>query len=338
MPDKLNIVILGASGFVGAELIQFCLNHPNIEIQALSANSSAGQDIKIDQVKNIYKKYQFIDDINFDFTNFIFNCLPNNMMHSLMYQIPKHIRIIDLSADFRLDKKDDYKKWYKFNHNSYNECNNFTYGLSELKRKEISQSKHIANPGCYATSTLLPLIPLVKNELINDDIIIDSKSGYSGAGKTKKTEDLIKEVDENIKSYGVGDHSHISEINQEINKSRDEINIEIFFSANLIPVKSRILSNIYIKPIKDVKFDQIYNCLEESFKNEHFVTLLPKNTIPITKDVINTNKLILGLKKGYKDDTYCIVSVLDNLIKGAAGQAIQNFNIMNNFDEKLGIE
>ena len=152
MPDKLNIVILGASGFVGAELIQFCLNHPNIEIQALSANSSAGQDIKIDQVKNIYKKYQFIDDINFDFTNFIFNCLPNNMMHSLMYQIPKHIRIIDLSADFRLDKKDDYKKWYKFNHNSYNECNNFTYGLSELKRKEISQSKHIANPGCYATN------------------------------------------------------------------------------------------------------------------------------------------------------------------------------------------
>ena len=338
MPDQLNVSILGASGFVGTELIQFCFNHPNINIQSLSANSVAGQDVKIEGLENITKKYQVIEDIDFSNIDFIFNCLPNTKLHNLMKKIPNNIRIIDLSADFRLDDIKDYKQWYEFDHISMNEKANFTYGLSEFKRLQIKNSKHVSNPGCYATSVLFPLIPLVKEGLIKNNIIIDAKSGYSGAGKTKKTEDLIKEVSENIKTYGVGDHKHIAEINQEINKSKENIDIKVFFSANLIPVKRGILSNIYISQTNGKTFEEIYDCLKEYFKSENFIKVLPVNSIPITKDVVNTNNMIIGLKKGYKDDIFCIVSVLDNLVKGAAGQAIQNFNIMNEYKENLGIE
>ncbi len=338
MSETINISILGASGFVGAELIKLCLNHPNININSMSANSQAGQKIKIDTSIELDKKYCLIDEIDFNKIDYVFNCLPNVKLHSLVNSLPNHLKIIDLSADFRLDDIKDYKNWYGFDHDSSKFNENFIYGLSELNRNEIKHAMNIANPGCYATSALIPLLPLLEKNIIkNDNIIIDAKSGYSGAGKTKKTEDLKAEVNENIKTYGVGDHKHIAEINQEIKKTSKMNNSEVFFSANLIPVERGILSNIYISPNNGVSFDDIYNCLYNTYKSEVYVDVLEPNEIPITKDVVNTNKVILGLKKGYKKDIFCIVSVLDNLLKGAAGQAIQNFNIMNNFDEFLGI-
>ena len=339
MSDLINIAILGASGFVGGELIKLCANHRHINIKSLSANSLAGHDAKIKNKDISHLKYQLIEDIDFKNIDFIFNCLPNKKMHLLIKNLPSNIRIIDLSADFRLDEVKDYETWYNFIHNSGNKIKEFTYGLSELNRNKIKDSKNISNPGCYATSVLVPLLPLIKNNLIKvENIIIDAKSGYSGAGKTTKTKDLLKEVKENIKTYGVGDHSHISEINQEMTKLNSNKLIEVFFSANLIPVERGILSNIYISPRENVDFDDLYNCLDVQFKNEIFVSLLPENEIPVTKDVVNTNKIIIGLKKGYKSNVFCIVSVLDNLVKGAAGQAMQNFNIMNNFNEGLGIQ
>ena len=338
MSDLLNVVILGASGFVGTDLVHLCLRHPNIKVQSLSANSLAGKDIKIEGIENIAKQYQLIEEIDFGNIDFIFNCLPNLKLHNLIKKIPSSIRIIDLSADFRLDNYEDYKQWYSFDHMAMKEKENFTYGLSEFKREEIKSSKHVSNPGCYATSVLVPLIPLVRKGLIKDNIIIDAKSGYSGAGKIKKTEDLLNDVEENIKTYGVGDHNHIAEINQEINKSKKESNIKVFFSANLIPVKRGILSNIYISQSKGITFEEIHSCLVNFFKSENFIKVLPLNSIPMTRDIVDTNNLIIGLKKGYKDDMFCIVSALDNLLKGAAGQAMQNFNIMNGYNESLGIE
>jgi len=337
--DTINISILGASGFVGAELIKLCLNHPNINISSMSANNQAGQKIKIDKTLELDEKYSLIDEIDFKNVDYVFNCLPNIKLHSLINSLPNNLRIIDLSADFRLDDISEYKNWYGFEHSSSETNEKFVYGLSELKRKDIKNSMNIANPGCYATSVLVPLIPLLeKNMIKNDNIIIDAKSGYSGAGKTKKTEDLKLEVNENIKTYGVGDHKHIAEINQEIKKASKMNNSEVFFSANLIPVERGILSNIYINPSKGVSFEDVYSCLYNAYKSEKYINILNQNEIPITKDVVNTNKVILGLKKGYKEDVYCIVSVLDNLLKGAAGQAMQNFNIMNNFNESLGID
>ena len=338
MSKSLNISILGASGFVGTELIKLCLNHPYIIIDSMSANNQAGKKIILDDSVNLDVKYKLINEIDFNKIDYIFNCLPNINLHSLINSLPNHLRIIDLSADFRLDNIDDYKKWYEFEHKSIVKNNSFIYGLSELNRKKIKNSHNVANPGCYASSVLFPLLPLLDSQLIqSNNIIVDSKSGYSGAGKTKKTEELKIEVNENIKTYGVGDHKHIAEINQEMKKISADDDIGVFFSANLIPVERGILSNIYIRPNNGISYDEIYSCLQSVYKDEKYINILERNEIPTTKDVVTSNKIIIGLKKGYKEDMFCIVSALDNLLKGAAGQAIQNFNIMNDFDESLGI-
>ena len=331
-----NIIILGASGFVGRELINMCINHPDISIVGLSANDSIGEKIdfnSLNQNDSSHLNYERISEIDFSNADFVFNCLPNECLHNLVKQFPENIRIIDLSSDFRLKNDQDYLSWYKFEHQSTNIIKDFHYGLTEFNRESIKKSRHIANPGCYATSVLMPLTALMQKELIKSkNIIVDAKSGYSGAGKVKNADQLLEEVNENIKSYGVGDHKHIAEINQELTDINEGTDVNIFFSANLIPVKRGILSNIYIQP-NNSSSEEIYDALVEKFENERFVSVLPINEIPVTKDVVGTNNLIIGVKKGYMDDIICIVSSLDNLLKGAAGQAIQNFNIMNNIDE-----
>tara|TARA_B100001250_G_scaffold352435_1_gene325191 strand:+ start:357 stop:1373 length:1017 start_codon:yes stop_codon:yes gene_type:complete len=335
-----NIVILGASGFVGNELINMCINHPKINIIGLSANMSAGEKINFDQIKeqnNTELFYQKIDEIDFSNVDFIFNCLPNEQLHKIIRKFPNYVRVIDLSIDFRLNAEQDYLDWYNFEHDNLKLVEDFKYGLTELNRSQIKRSKHIANPGCYATSVLIPLTILVEQQAIRtDNIIIDAKSGFSGAGKTKDKEQLLREVYENIKTYGVGDHKHIAEINQELTIHNKKEKVEVFFSANLIPVERGILSNIYINPI-NLSANEIHNILSNRFKDEAFIEIFPLNEIPSTKEVVGTNKLIIGVKKGYKSDTICIVSALDNLVKGAAGQAMQNFNIMNMIDEKTAL-
>ena len=335
-----NIVIYGASGYVGQELLKLCANHPEINISGLSANSSVGQDIDF-ELKDKRKtkiKFEKIENIDLSNVDFVFNCLPNNQMHKVINSIASNTRIIDLSIDFRLKNLSDYKKWYEFNHASNSKIVEFHYGLTEFNRDKIRLSKHIANPGCYATSVLTPLLALVEANLIDfKNIIVDAKSGYSGAGKTKTKQSLIDEVNENIKSYGIGDHKHIAEINQELSKFSLGENCEIFFSANLIPVERGILSNIYLE-CNDNKTDDIYKTIKNRFSEEEFIKVLNMNQIPETKDVINTNNLLIGIKKGYKSNMICIVSVIDNLLKGAAGQAMQNFNVMNDFAENLGIK
>ena len=331
-----NIAILGASGFVGNELINMSINHPEINIVGLSANMSAGEKINFDRIKKQSKielYYKKIDEIDFSNVDFIFNCLPNEQLHKIIKDFPSDIRVIDLSIDFRLNKEQDYLNWYKFKHNNLDLVKDFKYGLTELNRTQIKNAKYIANPGCYATSVLIPLSILLQQQAINtENIIIDAKSGYSGAGKTKDKDQLLKEVYENIRTYGVGDHKHIAEINQELTIHNKEKNVEVFFSANLIPVERGILSNIYINPL-NLSAEEIHKILSDRFKNEAFIEIIPLNKIPNTKEVVGTNKLIIGVKKGYKNDTICIVSVLDNLVKGAAGQAMQNFNVMNTIDE-----
>ena len=334
-----NVVILGASGFVGYEIIRMCLMHSDINIIALSAIRAAGESPNLDKMQDNQKvslKYQKLDEINFNDVDYIFNCLPNKSLYKITDLFSNRVRLIDLSADFRLDKPDDYLTWYGFQHDNLNLIDEFQYGLTEIYRDKIKVSKHIANPGCYATSVLMPLIELVKNDLIDaDSIIVDSKSGYSGAGKTNDPQSLMLEVKETIKTYGVGDHKHIAEINQEISRNINN-NTEIFFSANLIPVERGILSNIYVE-LKNSSHKEVHETLSMRFKNEPFIEIMPLDTFPSTKDVIGTNNLVIGVKKGYKDNRICIVSALDNLIKGAAGQAIQNFNVMNEFEETKGI-
>ena len=333
-----NVAILGASGFVGHEIVKICLKHPYIKIEALSANKSAGEIFQIQDSTGMQAplKYTKYEDINFSSIDHVFNCLPNESLHKKNDLLKSDISIIDLSVDFRLDDKNEYVNWYGFEHDNMDVNNQFLYGLSEFKREEIRKSRRIANPGCYATSILIPLIELIKHNAIKtDDIVIDSKSGYSGAGKTKGKEELIREVKENITTYGIGDHKHIAEINQELTKINNVVT-KVFFAANILPVERGILSNIYIDT-NGTSQKEIYNILHERFKEEYFIQLLPMNEIPSTKDVVSTNNLVIGLKKGYKENKLCIVSALDNLLKGAAGQAIQNFNLMYDYDEILGL-
>ena len=335
MSNIMNISILGASGYVGSEMIHLCLKHPNIKIESLSGNETAGLNVSkvIPGLRDsLDLSFKSLDQIDFNNTDFIFSCLPHAELQSNFSKLPNNIKLIDLSADFRLKDSQDYNKWYGFTHNHPKKLNEFIYGLTEFNREKIKAANYIANPGCYPTSILMPLIPLLKNKIISgDNIIIDSKSGYSGAGKSKKTENIFAEVNENIKSYGIGDHRHTAEINQELSNFSDDL-VNVFFSANLIPVNRGILSNIYIN-FDANKQNEIYECLEDTFAKEEFVTLLPINEVPSTREVIGSNKLSIGVKRGYKDDLLCIVSVIDNLLKGAAGQAIQNFNLMNGFDE-----
>ena len=339
MSNFINISILGASGYVGSEMIHLCLKHPNIKIQSLSANETAGEHVSkaIPGLRDTLDlKFSKLDEMNFTNIDFIFSCLPHAELQASLHKIPETVKIIDLSADFRLKKSDDYEKWYDFKHTHPDRLSEFVYGLTEFNRDKIRSAKYIANPGCYPTSILIPLIPLLKNKVINNNnIIIDAKSGYSGAGKSKKTENIFAEVNENIKSYGIGDHRHIAEINQELSiVSGDAINV--FFSANLIPVNRGILSNIYLT-IDANKQNEIYDCLEKSFVNENFISLLPLNEVPATREVVGSNRVSIGVKRGYKDDLLCIVSVIDNLLKGAAGQAMQNFNLMNEFNETTAL-
>ena len=334
-----NVAILGASGFVGQEIIKICLNHPHVKIVALSANKSAGETVQIHDSVGIQipLKYKSYEDINFSSIDYVFNCLPNENLHKRSDLLKSDISIIDLSVDFRLDDKNEYENWYGFKHGNFEVNDEFQYGLTEFNRNKIKKCKHIANPGCYATSILTPLIELIKqNAIKTDDIVIDSKSGYSGAGKTKGKKELIKEVNENIRTYGIGDHKHIAEINQELSKIKN-IQTEVFFAANILPVERGILSNIYIDT-NEVSQNDIYDILQKRFNDEHFIQLLPMNEIPSSREVVGTNNLVIGLKKGYKENKLCIVSVLDNLVKGAAGQAVQNFNLMNDYDERLGLE
>ncbi len=335
-----NIAILGASGFVGNELISMCINHPEINIAGLSANRSAGEQINLEDIKKKNKSelyYKKIDEIDFSNIDFVFNCLPNEQFYKIIKDLPSELSVIDLSIDFRLNNKKDYLDWYKFKHDNPDLIEDFKYGLTEMNRSQIKRAKHISNPGCYATSVLIPLTILVQEKAIRtDNIIIDAKSGYSGAGKTKGKHQLLKDVHENIKTYGVGDHKHIAEINQELTIHNDGKNVEVFFSANLIPVERGILSNIYISPV-ELSAEEIQKILYDKFKDEAFIKTLPLNEIPNTREVVGTNNLIIGVKKGYKNDTICIVSVLDNLVKGAAGQAMQNFNLMNEMDEGIAL-
>ena len=227
--------------------------------------------------------------------------MPNENLHKRSDLLKSDVSIIDLSVDFRLDDKNDYENWYGFKHGNFEVNDEFQYGLTEFNRNKIKKCKHIANPGCYATSILIPLIELIKqNAIKTDDIVIDSKSGYSGAGKTKGKKELIKEVNENIRTYGIGDHKHIAEINQELSKIKN-IQTEVFFAANILPVERGILSNIYFDT-NEVSQNDIYDILQKRFNDEHFIQLLPMNEIPSSREVVGTNNLVIGLKKGYKEN------------------------------------
>ena len=338
---KLKVLIAGSTGYIGIQLIKLLSKHKNVLIKYLCGNTSVGKKIsyfdkslKLTKLPNIVKFNKlFLKNVDL-----VFTALPNGEAQDISKHLLKNNVLIDLAADFRLEKAHTYLKWYKQKHRAVSKIKNSIYALPELNLNKIKKFNIISCPGCYPTSILIPLIPLMKKNLINlKNIIIDSKSGYSGAGRQVHKQYANKNLYESLSAYGVGFHRHNSEIEQEMNKvTKKKFNFT--FIPHLAPMFRGILTTIYIDSYKKYGIDKIHKCLNQYYKNKIFVKVLKKNTLISTNDVINTNNCYLSVCKTKNKNKYIILSAIDNLIKGGAGQAIQNMNIKFNFAESLGLK
>jgi len=337
---KLNALIAGSTGYIGIQLIKLLIKHPNIKIKYLCGKSSLGKSInsfdKTIKKKNLPKIIKFNNKL-LNEVDLIFTALPNEESQIISNNLlPKNI-LIDLSADFRLKSSKEYLKWYKIKHNSKKNIKNSIYSLPEFSKKMIKKYKIISCPGCYPTSILLPLLPIIKSNLINPNhVIIDSKSGYSGAGKGVHKKFANKNLYESLCAYGVGFHRHNSEIQQELNYQTGR-KIKFTFTPHISPMFRGILSTIYVDLKKNSSINKINSKLKNFYKKDYFVKIKPINKFISTNDVINTNFCHISVCKSKFKNKIIILSSIDNLIKGGAGQAVQNINNYFGFDIKKGL-
>ena len=321
MKFRLNIAIFGATGYTGIELIRLLKFHKKVDIKYLISKKNFNKKISDFYPALEFEKYSKLikfSQVDWKDLDVIFLCLPTNESKKILKKIPKHVCIIDLSNDFRL--------------NSFS-SNKWIYGLADHWNDFYNSNKNtanISNPGCYATSILSPLIPLLKNNFIKkDDIVVDSKSGITGAGKQNVVENLFSEISQSIKPYKIANHKHLVELESCIAK------FNISFTPHVIPINRGISSNIYVKLEKGINLKKINNY----FKKNSFIFLkkLNSNKIPLIKDVVGTNYCFFNIFQDRIKNRLIIISVLDNLIKGAAGQAIHNMNLRFNFKEDEGL-
>jgi N-acetyl-gamma-glutamyl-phosphate reductase len=338
-----KISIVGASGYTGKELIKILLNHHLVSISHITSESNSGSKLEDvhpefrNMTNLVFEKYN-LEKIVKD-SDIVFLALPHGKSIDIAGQLLKHKKmVIDLSADFRIKDSVMYEKWYKVKHTQKNILEKAVYGLPELYRDKIKKAELIANPGCYATSIILALYPLIKENLINiNSIVVDSKSGVSGAGKKLDSMYLYNSANENFLPYSVGSHRHTPEIEQ-ILTQESKNNVSITFVPHLTPMYRGIVSDIYAD-LKDKKMDteKIYKIYQKYYIKEKFVRLLPIGTYPAVKNVCCTNFCDIGLSVMKNTNKVVVISSIDNLVKGASGQAVQNMNIMCNFDEKMGL-
>ena len=335
---KLNALIAGSTGYIGVQLIKLLIKHKNINIKYLCGNTSVGKKIstfenslklkKLPKIVKYNKKY--LKDIDV-----IFTALPNGEAQSISKDLLKKNTLIDLAADFRLKKSSEYLKWYKQKHKAINKIKDSIYSLPELTGKKVKKFSIIGCPGCYPTSVLLPLVPLIKTKSISTkNIIIDSKSGYSGAGRGIHKKNKNKNLHESLSAYGVGFHRHNSEIDQEL-KNYTDSKINFTFTPHLTPMFRGILSTIYLDLNSGFSVKKVEKILKKFYKKNRFVNVLNNNTLISTNDVINSNNCLISVCKTRYNNKIIILSAIDNLIKGGAGQAVQNMNIkfdLNNYE------
>ena len=330
---KLNVLIAGSTGYIGIQLIKLLVKHKNINIKYLCGNKSVGKKIsfyekslkskKLPKIIKYSKKYLNHIDI-------IFTALPNGEAQEISNHLLKKNVLIDLAADFRLKRSSQYFKWYKQKHKAIHNIKKSIYALPEITGKKIEKFKIIGCPGCYPTSILLPLIPLLKKKSIQtNNILIDSKSGFSGAGRGVHKKFKGKNLYESLSAYGVGFHRHNSEIDQEL-KKHTKSKIKFTFTPHLTPMFRGILSTIYLDLKPGFSIKKIETILKRFHKNNKFIKILKNNSMISTNDVINSNNCYISICKTKYKDRIIILSAIDNLIKGGAGQAVQNMNLKYN--------
>jgi N-acetyl-gamma-glutamyl-phosphate reductase len=338
---KLNVLVAGSTGYIGIQLIKLLIKHDKVNIKYLCGSSSVGKNISTYEKSINSKKLPKIVKYNKSFlknVDLVFTALPNGGAQDISNDLLEHNVLIDLAADFRLNKASDYLKWYKQKHRSINNIKKSIYSLPEINGDNLKKFNIIGCPGCYPTSILLPLIPLVKKNLIKtDNVIIDSKSGYSGAGRGVHKKYKDKNLYESLSVYGVGFHRHNSEIQQEIdNYTKNKFSFT--FTPHLTPMFKGILSTIYVDLNNDVNIKKLEKTLNDEYSKSRFVKILKTNSMLSTNDVINTNNCSIAICKTKYKNRVIILSAIDNLIKGGAGQAIQNMNIKYGFNETKGLK
>jgi N-acetyl-gamma-glutamyl-phosphate reductase len=339
---KTRVGIIGATGYTGVELLRLLLHHPQVEVAALTSQKYAGMPIDLvfpSLMKHLPLKCEelSVDQISKK-TDFVFTAVPHKTAMEVVPLFHRQgKRIVDLSADFRFRNAAVYEKWYQ-KHTSADLLPESVYGLPELHREEIRNARIVGNPGCYPTGALIGLIPLVKKGMISvEHIVVDSKSGVSGAGRDVVLESLFCEVNEGVKAYKIFAHRHTPEIDQELSRlAQKEMNVT--FVPHLIPMDRGILSTLYVRLTKKMKTEELLHAIEDFYQGEPFIRTYPKGKLPSTKDVRGSNFCGIGVTVSESDDRAVVVTAIDNLVKGASGEAVQNMNIMLGFPETMGLD
>ena len=339
----IRVGIIGSTGYAGGELVRLLINHKEAEIKWYGSRSYVDK-----KYADVYQNFfQIVDDKCMDDNmealanevDVIFTATPQGLCASLVNEdILNKVKIVDLSADFRIKDVATYEKWYGIEHKSPEFIGEAVYGLCEINREDIKNARLIANPGCYPTCSTLSIYPLAKEGLIDmNTVIIDAKSGTSGAGRGAKVDNLYCEVNENIKAYGVANHRHTPEIEEQLSYASGE---EVFlnFTPHLVPMNRGILITAYATLKKDVTYEEVKVVYDKYYANEKFVRVLEKDVCPQTKWVEGSNYVDVNFKIDPRTKRIIMMGAMDNLVKGAAGQAVQNMNLMFGLKESEGLE
>ena len=339
MKNKINVSVVGGSGYTGIELLRLLSQHPHINIHYVTSRGDKGRLVSdvYPSLRSIITQ-QFIDPDEADLINsdLVFFATPNGIAMQYAQNLAKEgVKIIDLAADFRIKDVDVWEHWYGMKHTCKELLKDAVYGLPEVNRDKIKNAQIVANPGCYPTAIQLGLLPLIKNNLIDhSNIIADVKSGISGAGKKEDTNLLMAESAENFKAYALQGHRHLPEIEENLSSVTQDKNVKLIFVPHLLPIVRGIHATMYVDAIKDFDISETYH---RFYGEEPFVDILPQGECPEIKSVRSSNICRISFQKQKNSNKIIILSVIDNLVKGAAGQAIQNMNIMMNYDETDGL-
>ncbi len=339
----IKIAIAGATGYTGSELLRILYHHPEASVIRITSEGRAGSHITeiFPEFRDLYDLTlePFRGDTFLKDVDLVFLALPHGESMKIVPRIVNDsIRIIDLSADFRLHQGDLYLQWYHREHTNPDCLDDWIYGLPELHREKIREARYIANPGCYPTGALLGISPLIQKGMVNlQEMIFDAKSGVTGSGKSPKAHLHFPEANEALMAYRIGEHQHTPEIEQEIAQQAGE-KVTINFTPHLIPMNRGVYNTIYAPLVQQVSTKDLLGIYQTFYGAEPFVRVLPAGSVPNTKQVRGTNYCDIGLKVDPRTGRVIVTSAIDNLIKGAAGQAVQNMNLMMGFNETVGLQ
>ena len=339
----IKVGIIGSTGYAGAEIVKLIQNHPEAEVVWFGSKSFEGEPFA-----SVYRNmFELVDekclgdniDELADKVDVIFTATPQGLCSKIINEdVLSKCKVIDLSADFRIKDVETYEKWYGIKHESPEYIEEAVYGLCEINRDKTKDARLIANPGCYTTCSILSIYPLVKEGLIDPkSIIVDAKSGTTGAGRGAKVANLFCEVNENIKAYGVTTHRHTPEIEEQLSYAAGK-SVVINFTPHLVPMQRGILVTAYADLTADVTYDEVKAIYDKYYKDEKFIRVLDKDLCPETRFVANSNYTDINFKIDERTNRIVMMGALDNLVKGAAGQAVQNMNIMFGLPEETGID